>query len=48
MALEYMLSGYKINQVHEICGFADYSCFYRAFVKEYRMNPKEYLKVYYN
>lgn len=48
LAMEYILSGYKINTVHEICGFTDYSCFYRAFVKEYGMNPKEYLRTYYN
>lgn len=31
-----------ISQVYTLCGFRDYSSFFRAFRKEYGMSPKEY------
>lgn len=37
-----IISGMPINKIHESCGFSDYSCFYRAFKKEYGLNPTEF------
>ncbi|MBN2852763.1 MAG: helix-turn-helix domain-containing protein [Clostridia bacterium] len=31
-------------QVQERCGFSDYASFYRAFKKEYKISPRDYLK----
>lgn len=33
-----------MNGIPEICGFADYSSFYRLFKKEYGISPQEYRK----
>ena len=34
-------SGEKITEVYEHYGFGDYSCFFRAFKKEYGISPKD-------
>lgn len=35
-------NGTAISKVYAICGFREYSSFYRAFKKEYGMSPSEY------
>ena len=42
MCRDAILSGQDISLVAEAYGFADYSVFYRAFVKEYGKSPKKY------
>ena len=42
MCRDAILSGQDISIVSEAYGFADYSVFYRAFVKEYGKSPKKY------
>ncbi|WP_028242771.1 helix-turn-helix transcriptional regulator [Pseudobutyrivibrio ruminis] len=42
MCRDAILSGQDISIVAEAYGFADYSVFYRAFVKEYGISPKKY------
>lgn len=37
-----IISGMPINKIYESCDFSDYSCFYRAFKKEYGLNPTEF------
>ena len=32
----------SISEAYLMCGFKDYSSFFRAFKKEYGMSPKEY------
>ena len=42
-ACRFLLAGETpISQVYVLCGFRDYSSFFRAFRKEYGMSPKEY------
>ena len=31
-----------LKSIPELCGFSDYSVFYKAFVKEYGISPKEF------
>lgn len=31
------------NEVYPLCGFNDYTCFYRAFKAEYGISPREYV-----
>ena len=42
MCRDAILSGQDISIVAQTYGFADYSVFYRAFVKEYGKSPKKY------
>ena len=42
MAKDAIASRNNINDVYLMCGFKDYSSFYRAFKKEYGISPKEY------
>lgn len=46
MAKDAIASRNNINDVYLICGFKDYSSFYRAFKKEYGLSPKEYKKLH--
>lgn len=39
-----LLCGMPVAKVSENYGFKDYSCFYRAFKKEYGLSPQEYKK----
>lgn len=48
MAKTLLLSGSRPQEVYEKCGFPDYTCFYRAFRKEYCISPKAYVKIYYS
>lgn len=34
--------GISLKKLPELCGFSDYSTFYKAFVKQYGLSPKEY------
>lgn len=34
--------GATLKKLPELCGFSDYSTFYKAFVKQYGISPKEY------
>ena len=36
----------EISEAYSLCGFKDYSSFYRSFKKEYGMSPKEYKEIY--
>lgn len=46
MAKDAIASRNNINDVYLMCGFKDYSSFYRAFKKEYGLSPKEYKKLH--
>lgn len=41
-AAEYIKSGYKITAVYGLCGYNDFSTFYRNFKKAMGMSPQEY------
>lgn len=41
---ENLLETDNISESYINCGFKDYSCFYRAFTKEYGISPSEYHK----
>lgn len=41
-----ILGGKEINDAALLCGFGDYSSFYRAFKKEYGVSPREYKEFY--
>lgn len=38
-----IVSGTDISEAYLLCGFKDYSSFYRAFKKEYGMSPRDYV-----
>lgn len=42
MCRDSILSRQEISKAYLLFGFKDYSSFYRAFIKEYGMSPKEY------
>lgn len=46
MARGAILSHDNITDAYLMCGFKDYSSFYRAFKKEYGLSPKDYKKLY--
>ncbi len=41
-----LLGNSDISKTYLLSGFKDYSCFFRAFKKEYGMSPKEYKEIY--
>lgn len=42
IAQQLMDQGKRPNEVYCLCGFNDYTCFYRAFKSEYGVSPREY------
>ena len=44
MARQMMVSGVPTSEVCQLCGFGDYSNFYRAFTGEYQISPRKYLE----
>lgn len=40
-----ILEGIPMDAVSSRCGFSDYSTFYRAFVKEYNLSPRQFKKM---
>lgn len=46
MAKDAIASRNNINNVYLMCGFKDYSSFYRAFKKEFGLSPNEYKKIH--
>ena len=44
IARQLLSQGKKPNEVFGMCGFGDYTCFYRAFRAEYGLAPKEYAR----
>lgn len=44
MARQMMVSGVSTSEVCQLCGFGDYSNFYRAFTNEYQISPRKYLE----
>ncbi len=41
-AAEYIKAGYKITAIYGLCGYNDFSTFYRNFKKIMGISPKEY------
>ena len=44
MAKLLLADGEHLGNVSTKCGFADYAGFYRAFISEYGLAPREYLE----
>ena len=42
MARQMMAAGTSTSEVSQLCGFGDYSNFYRAFINEYQISPRKY------
>ncbi len=42
LAQKLLLSGYSVNEVYSMCGFNDYSNFFKAFTKKVGISPKKY------
>ena len=42
MAKQMLSDGVPSSEVYQLCGFGDYSNFYRAFKAEYQISPKEF------
>ena len=45
LAKELILKGTPIIQVYVLCGFGDYSNFFRAFKNEYGVTPKQFFEL---
>lgn len=46
LCLDIMKSNTEISNAYLMCGFQDYSVFYRAFRKEYGVSPKEFMELF--
>lgn len=46
MCRDMILSHTEISEAFLLCGFKDYSSFYRSFKKEYGMSPREYKELH--
>lgn len=44
MAKQMLSTGRPSSEVYQLCGFGDYSNFYRAFRAEYQISPKEFVR----
>ena len=44
MARQMMAAGTSTSEVSQLCGFGDYSNFYRAFTNEYQISPRKYME----
>ncbi len=44
MARQLLIGGEKPTDIYALCGFNQYSNFYRAFKKYYHMSPSEFIK----
>ena len=44
MAKQMLGEGKPSSEVYQLCGFGDYSNFYRAFKAEYQISPKNYIQ----
>lgn len=44
-AVDYIKNGNDFISAAHACGFSDYSCFYRSFVKKYKVSPKNYFSI---
>ena len=44
IARQRMAEGQKPVDVYALCGFGDYTAFFRAFRKEYGLSPREYVQ----
>ena len=45
LAKQLIGEGEGMERVSELCGFSDYSVFYKAFKKEYGLSPREFAKL---
>lgn len=45
LAKQLISEGEGMERVAELCGFSDYSVFYKAFKKEYGLSPREFAKL---
>lgn len=43
-AKNYIIAGTPMKEIPAMCGFTDYSVFYRAFTKEFGISPKQFQK----
>lgn len=44
LARNFLSGGARPNEVYTLCGFGDYTAFYRAFRTEYGISPREFAK----
>lgn len=44
VARQLLDQGKRPNEVYPLCGFNDYTCFYRAFKAEYGLSPRDYIQ----
>lgn len=45
LAKQLIGEGEQMERVSQLCGFSDYSVFYKAFKKEYGLSPREFAKL---
>ena len=45
LAKQLIGDGEQMERVSQLCGFSDYSVFYKAFKKEYGLSPREFAKL---